>query len=123
MRTIRRTKYVLRFPKMRCAGYSFGEIGVGITHENSLIRLRPVHLKSQMHQAIHASHVCARGALPGPVFPDRSSSGAAASSSRNVPIDTSVWGRYGCRIEHGKITMATRRRKRPSATVSCFAHR
>ena len=90
--TTGRVEYALRFSKMKCGIDPCGEIGVGITNENSPIRLRPVHLQSHMHHAIQPAQVSARGALTDTGPPDRSSSGDAASSIWAESIDTSVGG-------------------------------
>ena len=92
MCTIRREKYVLRFPKKKCDMCPFGGNGVEITHGDSRIRLCPAHLRSHIQQAVQPSQVGnsgTSGTLAGPVPPARLPSGASASSSWNVSLDTS----------------------------------
>ena len=90
MRTMRREKYVLRFSKTKRAIDTCGKSRVDITHDNSILRLCHFHLKAHMQQVIQPSHVSGAGTNKDPVPPTAPPSGDSASSSWNVPLDTSV---------------------------------
>ena len=103
MCTVHREKYVLRFSKMKRDRDSCGQSGVGITHENILIRLRPVHLQSHMHHAIQSAQVSSRIPPLGNVPPARSTSGSSASSNLGASLDTSLGGDMDVGVNMGKL--------------------